>query len=57
MMEILVIEQNVSNKSVIILNGVMIFTIPEIRIPGTGFPESGFLDLEWQIQIPFRIRN
>ena len=49
MTDIMVFVQNVSYKSFSIFNGKLIFTIPEIRIPGTGFPDSGFLDLERQI--------
>ena len=48
-MEEMVLVQNVSYKSFSILQRRIDFTISKIRIPETGFPDSGFSDPEWQI--------
>ena len=53
MLDAMVFVQSVSYKSLSIWQRRTDFTIQKIRIPETGFPDSGFSDPEWPSQIHF----
>ena len=57
MIELMVFEPNVNLKSFFIWPRPFDFSIQKIRIPETGFPDSGFSDPELKIQILFLITN